>query len=331
MNTRRIQLLLLIILLLKTAAAFAQVTPITIADQVPANNKVNGRGISNEKTGEMILMACIGTESKQAEPDCNTLRLLRVKRDKSLSWMGNAFSATDEIQMQEKLKKWYSEKSVDGIFEFLKGDRTYALSDDRGWNWENNPLQLRNRKYDRVVATVLYFAEYQHSTETERLAKVGVKVEKPIKDVRIDRNIFAKMLNEDIFSVGRNGIGSCIIVDDDHYFRVVSNGRRISTPTAYYGTGRAGHDLRIAIFHGDCDFASTPQSKFRADYAKILNNDLFVAGRAGIGSCVIVDNNNYYNVTSEGKRISTATAYMEKDQAARDLRSAILAGDCDLK
>ena len=59
------------------------------------------------------------------------------------------------------------------------------------------------------------------------------------------------MTNQALFDLGRkDGVGSCIIIDNNGWYGVLSNGRQVSQTTNYRAS--AGADLRIAIIEGDC-------------------------------------------------------------------------------
>ena len=162
----KIQLLVWMTFILISADAFAE---------GGVSYKVAGRGIQDQTTKEIVLMACVGESVLSNERDCNVLQLLQIKPEINPVWLGNPFHAGDIPQIREQLSQWYSEKSLDGMFSFLKGDTTYAFSDKDGWNWSNNPLVLETGKFSKVVSTVLYFAEYQHSLENEQKRKNSAK------------------------------------------------------------------------------------------------------------------------------------------------------------
>ena len=172
MNTPLLLSVLSVILSLGVnSPAFAQ----TAKANPPATFKVTGRGIQNDDSGEMILLTCVGASLTSQEPDCDTLQLLQLKSDAEPTLLGNAFHAGDLPQIREELTKTYSEQSVEGVFSFLKGDSMYALTDQNGWNWSNNPLRIESKKFSKVVATVLYFAEYQHSLENEKARRLSTQ------------------------------------------------------------------------------------------------------------------------------------------------------------
>ncbi len=159
--------------------------------------KIAGRGIQNEDSHEIILLACVGESVLNNELDCNTLRLLQIKTDKNPTWLGNSFHVSDLPQVREELSKWYSEKSLDGLFGFLTGDNTYAFTETSGWNWANNPLVLAGIKFDKVVKTVLYFAEYHHSLENEKQRVLSEKESSAANDgIRGYRGVFLARVKE---------------------------------------------------------------------------------------------------------------------------------------
>lgn len=140
--------------LLSLAPVFAQET--TTQESVPAQLKIMGRGIKNASNGEVVLMAC------ESEIKCDQVRLLKIMPGYAPQWLGNAFPIMNTIQVREDLQKWYDETSVDGVLAFLGGRETYSFTNQNGWNWTNSPLELKKKKFDRVISSMLYFAEYFH-------------------------------------------------------------------------------------------------------------------------------------------------------------------------
>jgi len=129
------------------------------SDSVPDNLKIAGRGIQNKADGSIILLACVGLNN-----DCSTLRLLQFKPKTTPIWLGHPFPVENEAQIRGKLSKWYSERKVDSLFDFLSGNTTLAFTSTDGWNWSNSPLELRRTKFRRVTDAAVTFAEFYHSS-----------------------------------------------------------------------------------------------------------------------------------------------------------------------
>ena len=112
--------------------------------------------------------------------------------------------------------------------------------------------------------------------------------------------------------------------NNTNYYGVIINNQQFMQ-RAYPTSNEAGSALRDAIYARVCD-SITSNFNYYA-YYQMSNEQIYAAGRStGIGHCIIVDHNTWYDVRSAGIPITT-TIY-GVSQAGLALKNLVLNQFC---
>lgn len=131
------------------------------ADSVPETIVVLGKGLRNQHTGEIVLLACVTPFSSGT---CPGLRLIEIYPHEPPRWLGRPFS--NAFDLREKLRQWYQAAWLSGPLQFKQGGSfVYSFTNQEGWNWSSSPVSAPDDRFKQAISSILYFAEQDRGSQ----------------------------------------------------------------------------------------------------------------------------------------------------------------------